>query len=122
MIDLDPKRLSCSRVSTTALRAIHLRFSGANAVLVGRSQLSAGRFCPAVIIGCPETSLDTDVPDQKIVRLYRKHCDIEIFFRMIKQPLRSAKEIQYRDFDALIGHTSIVFMRYMFFGLSRPSF
>ena len=33
---------------------------------------------------------------------------------MIKQHLRLAKEIQCRDFDALIGHTSIVFMRYMF--------
>ena len=29
---------------------------------------------------------------------------------MIKQHLRLAKEIQCRDFDDLIGHTSIVFM------------
>ena len=33
---------------------------------------------------------------------------------MIKQHLSLAKEIQCRDYDALIGHTSIVFMRYMF--------
>jgi hypothetical protein len=33
---------------------------------------------------------------------------------MVKQHLRLAKEIQCREFDALIGHTSIVFMRYMF--------
>jgi hypothetical protein len=33
---------------------------------------------------------------------------------MAKQHLRLAKEIQSRDFDALIAHTTIVFMRYMF--------
>lgn len=33
---------------------------------------------------------------------------------MVKQHLKLAKEIQCRDFDALIAHTSIVFMRYMF--------
>lgn len=35
-------------------------------------------------------------------------------FKMAKQHLRLVKEIQSRDFDALIAHTSIVFMRYMF--------
>jgi hypothetical protein len=39
---------------------------------------------------------------------------IEVFFKMIKQHLSLAKEIQCRDYDALIGHTSIVFMRYMY--------
>ena len=52
--------------------------------------------------------------DEEIVRIYGKRWDIEVFFKMIKQHLRLAKEIQCRDFDALIGHTSIVFMRYMF--------
>ena len=33
---------------------------------------------------------------------------------MAKQHLKLAKEIQCRDYDALIAHTSIVFMRYMF--------
>ena len=33
---------------------------------------------------------------------------------MAKQHLNLAKEIQCRDFDALIAHTTIVFMRYMF--------
>ncbi len=32
----------------------------------------------------------------------------------MEQHLRLAKEIQCRDFDNLIGHTSIVFMRYIF--------
>ena len=33
---------------------------------------------------------------------------------MAKQHLKLVKEIQCRDFDALIAHTTIVFMRYMF--------
>ena len=33
---------------------------------------------------------------------------------MAKQHLKLAKEIQCRDFDALIAHTTIVFMRYLF--------
>ena len=33
---------------------------------------------------------------------------------MAKQHLKLAKEIHSRDYDALIAHTSIVFMRYMF--------
>jgi hypothetical protein len=45
---------------------------------------------------------------------YGKRWDIEVFFKMAKQHLKLAKEIQSRDFDALVAHTSIVFMRYMF--------
>jgi len=59
-------------------------------------------------------STDTDLADEDIVRIYGKRWDIEVFFKMAKQHLKLAKEIQCRDFDALIAHTSIVFMRYMF--------
>ena len=59
-------------------------------------------------------STDTDLADEDIVRIYGKRWDIEVFFKMAKQHLKLAKEIQCRDFDALIGHTTIVFMRYMF--------
>ncbi len=31
-----------------------------------------------------------------------------------KQYLELAKEVQCRDYDALVAHTTIVFMRYMF--------
>ncbi len=48
------------------------------------------------------------------MRIYGKRWDIEVFFKMAKQHLKLAKEIQCRDFDALIAHTTIVFMRYMF--------
>jgi hypothetical protein len=59
-------------------------------------------------------STDVDLSAENIIRIYGKRWDIEVFFKMIKQHLSLAKEIQCRDFDALIGHTSIVFMRYMF--------
>jgi hypothetical protein len=52
--------------------------------------------------------------DEEIERIYGKRWDIEVFFKMAKQHLKLAKEIQCRDFDALIAHTTMVFMRYMF--------
>lgn len=59
-------------------------------------------------------STDTSLADDKIVQTYGKRWDIEVFFKMTKQHLKLAKEIHSRDYDALIAHTSIVFMRYMF--------
>ncbi len=59
-------------------------------------------------------STDIGLADEDIVRIYGKRWDIEVFFKMAKQHLKLAKEIQCRDFDALIAHTTIVFMRYMF--------
>ena len=57
---------------------------------------------------------DLELASEEIIRIYGKRWDIEVFFKMAKQHLKLAKEIQCRDFDALIAHTSIVFMRYMF--------
>ena len=59
-------------------------------------------------------STDTDLANEDIVRIYGKRWDIEVFFKMAKQHLKLTKEIQCRDFNALIAHTTIVFMRYMF--------
>jgi hypothetical protein len=59
-------------------------------------------------------STNTKLADEEVVRIYGKRWDIEVFFKMAKQHLKLTKEIQCRDFDALIAHTSIVFMRYMF--------
>lgn len=47
--------------------------------------------------------------------------DIEVFFKMAKQHLKLAKEIQCRDFDALIAHTTTVFMRYMFLAYTNAA-
>jgi hypothetical protein len=57
---------------------------------------------------------ETALSDEDVVRIYGKRWDIEVFFKMAKQHLKLAKEIQCRDFDALVAHTTIVFMRYMF--------
>ena len=59
-------------------------------------------------------STDIHLSDEDIIRIYGKRWDIEVFFKMAKQHLKLAKEIQCRDYDALIAHTTIVFMRYMF--------
>jgi len=59
-------------------------------------------------------STDTDLADAEVVRIYGKRWDIEVLFKMAKQHLKLVKEIQCRDFDMLIAHTTIVFMRYMF--------
>ena len=59
-------------------------------------------------------STDIKLSNEEVIRIYGKRWDIEVFFKMAKQHLKLAKEIQCRDFDALIAHTSIVFMRYMF--------
>jgi len=121
------------------IRTVHYRFQGQSLDLMaiyrrlrkrrGRAKilastvvtLSSGLSCKLVFIRDRTNgdwlailSTDIDLPDKEIVRIYGKRWDIEVFFKMIKQHLRLAKEIQCRDFDALIGHTSIVFMRYMF--------
>jgi len=84
-------------------------------------QLKGGRECKIVFVRDKRkkdwlalVSTDTTLPDADIVRIYGKRWDIEVFFKMAKQHLKLAKEIQCRDYDALIAHTTIVFMRYMF--------
>lgn len=57
-------------------------------------------------------STDITLCEEEIIRLYGKRWDIEVFFKMCKQHLKLAKEIQIRNYDGLIGHTSLVFTRY----------
>jgi hypothetical protein len=59
-------------------------------------------------------STDLTVKEEEIIRLYGKRWDIEVFFKVAKQHLKLAKEVQLRDFDGLIAHTSIVMLRYNF--------
>ena len=86
-----------------------------------RVQLKDGRLAKLVFVRDKRKkdwlallSTDTTLSNEDVVRIYGKRWDIEVFFKMAKQHLKLAKEIQCRDFDALIAHTSIVFMRYMF--------
>ena len=57
-------------------------------------------------------STDISIADEEIIRLYGKRWDIEVFFKMCKQHLKLVKEIQIRNYDGLIGHTSLVMARY----------
>jgi hypothetical protein len=57
-------------------------------------------------------STDLFIADEEIIRLYGKRWDIEVFFKMCKQHLKLVKEIQLRNYDGLIGHTSLVMVRY----------
>ena len=57
-------------------------------------------------------STDITLPGKEIIRLYGKRWDIEVFFKMCKQHLKLVKEIQIRNYDGLIAHTSLVIARY----------
>ena len=57
-------------------------------------------------------STDLSITGKEIIRLYSKRWDIEVFFKMCKQHLKLVKEIQLRNYDGLIGHTSLVMARY----------
>jgi len=50
----------------------------------------------------------------EIVRIYGKRWDIEVFFKMMKHHLNLEREVQLRDYDGIIGHTTIAMTRYIF--------
>ena len=58
-------------------------------------------------------STDINLSDEEIIRIYGKHWDIEVFFKMNKSFLKLAKEFQCRSYDSMIAHTTVVFMRYI---------
>lgn len=57
------------------------------------------------------TDLSLSVED--VIRIYAIRWDIEVFFKCTKSLLRLQKEFQGRSYDLLIGHTTIVFSRYI---------
>jgi hypothetical protein len=58
-------------------------------------------------------STDLSLSEEEIVTLYGKRWDIEVFFKMVKSVLKLAREFHVRSYDALVSHTSIVFIRYI---------
>ena len=60
-----------------------------------------------------------DLADEEIVRIYGKRWDIEVFFKMMKHHLNLERETQLRDFDGIIGHTTIVMSRYVFLAFEQ---
>ena len=64
-------------------------------------------------------STDTLMSPKEIVQTYGKRWDIEVFFKIAKHYLRLEKEMQMRDYDGLISHTTIVMVRYLFLSLEQ---
>lgn len=62
---------------------------------------------------------DLDLADEEIVRLYGKRWGIEVFFKTVKHLLNLEREMQVRDYDAIIGHTTVVFCRFLFMSLEQ---
>jgi hypothetical protein len=56
---------------------------------------------------------DLGLNDEKILELYARRWDIEMFFKTVKSYLRFAKEFQSISFDALTAEVAIVFTRYL---------
>ena len=92
-------------------------------VLVGLGPDSEGKELQARIVfvrdrNCSKNWLailttNTELPDEKIVRLYGKRWDIECFFKVAKSHLALGKEFQCLSYDAMVAHTTIVFTRYI---------
>ena len=64
-------------------------------------------------------STHCNLPDDEVVRIYGKRWDIEVFFKICKSFLALAKEIQMRSYDALIAHTTLVMVRYIFLSVEH---
>lgn len=64
-------------------------------------------------------STQTELSADEIVRIYGKRWDIEVFFKMMKHHLNLEKEAQLRDYDGIIGHTTIAMTRYIFLSVEQ---
>lgn len=64
-------------------------------------------------------STRTDLSADDIVRIYGKRWDIEVFFKMMKHHLNLEREAQLRDYDGIIGHTTIAMTRYIFLSVEQ---
>jgi len=64
-------------------------------------------------------STQVDLAPKEIVRIYGKRWDIEVFFKMMKHHLNLEKEAQLRDYDGIIGHTTIAMVRYIFLAFEQ---
>jgi hypothetical protein len=64
-------------------------------------------------------STRTDLPAEEIVRIYGKRWDIEVFFKMMKHHLNLEREVQLRDYDGIVAHTTIVMTRYIFLAIEQ---
>jgi len=85
----------------------------AKLVFVRRRNRAAGVKWLALL--CTDLSL----PDEEVVRIYGKRWDIEVFFKMAKHYLKLDTEVQVRDFDSILAHSTIVMIRYIFLAVEQ---
>lgn len=64
-------------------------------------------------------STKVDLVAAEIVRIYGKRWDIEVFFKMMKHHLNLEREAQLRDYDGIVGHTTIAMARYIFLAVEQ---
>jgi len=58
-------------------------------------------------------STDCSLCESEVVRLYGNRWSIEVFFKASKSLFKLGTEFQSRSYDAIVGHTAIVFTRYI---------
>lgn len=58
-------------------------------------------------------STDTTLSDREIIKIYGMRWDIEVFFKTSKSLLKLATEFQTQSYGSQIGHTTIVFTRFI---------
>lgn len=59
-------------------------------------------------------STNINLSEEEIITAYSKRWNVEVFFRTAKQHLQLEKGTQARNFDNLIAHTTIAYLRYVF--------
>ena len=56
---------------------------------------------------------DLSLSPQKVIKLYSRRWNIEVFFKTVKSCLGFASEFQCRSFDAVVCSVAVVFTRHM---------
>ena len=62
---------------------------------------------------------DLELSEEQVVQMYAKRWNIEEFFKVAKSLLQLEREFQGRSYDMLIGHATLVCVRYIFLELER---
>ena len=57
--------------------------------------------------------------EKEIIRIYRKRCQIEVFFKTCKSYLNLVGECHSLSYDALTAHVAIVFTRYLMMAVEQ---
>jgi len=62
---------------------------------------------------------DLELTEEQVVQMYAKRWNIEEFFKVAKSLLQLEREFQGRSYDMLVGHATLVCVRYIFLELER---